>query len=318
MSKRQGVIPMLAEYCGVQIARFIALSLPVEAGMRLGETLGAWSALILRKRRRQTEDNLLKAFPGMSPTEARRLAIRVFQHFGRNAIETIRSKRMVTDDTIRGHLNMVDESLMDRILAAKQPAIWVTAHIGVWEIVARYFALRGVDFTSVYRPVKNRLVDRMLRRMRTDETHKLIERKGALRGMIRALKRENRHVVILVDQHVRKEGIWVPFFGRLAATTPAPAVLALQTGAPIIIWHSRRLPGTYNFEAHVDEPIIVEPSGDRAADIERITRQISNRLESIIRETPEQWLWLHRRWRTPPADVVERNSAHGTISNPTL
>ena len=123
---------------------------------------------------------------------------------------------------------------------------------------------------------------------------------AAARRLLRALTREKSHVALLVDQHTRKEGIWVPFFGRPASTTPAPAVLALATGAPILSGYCRRLPGTYQFEMVIDEPIIARSTGDKKADVERITTDINERFETYIRRFPDQWVWLHRRWHTPP------------------
>jgi len=205
---------------------------------------------------------------------------------------------------------MHDEDAFKRILASEKGAIWVSAHFGLWEIFAMYAGMRDAHLTSVYRPVKNPWIDKAIRRQRAAIGQELVERKGALRALLRALRKESGHVAMLADQHTRRDGIWVPFFGRLAATTPAPALLALRTGAPIIVWYSRRLPGTFHFGAWCDKPLFVAPSGDRAADIERITREISNRIEKFVRKAPAQWLWFHRRWRTPPAETIEKEHAH--------
>jgi KDO2-lipid IV(A) lauroyltransferase len=308
---------MLAEYGIVQLVRLTVLGLPRRLGLRMGEGLGKVGHLLFRRRRREAEKALAAALPEMSPGHVRRTIRDVFKHLGRGLVETACAKKVISASNLLEHVTIHNEACARRILDSGRPAIWVTGHFGVWEVMASYFTLNSIPFASVYRPVKNPLIDRLVRRTRRHDCQQLIERKGALRAMIRAIKRDKRHVVLLVDQHVRKGGIWVPFFGRPAATTPAPAAVALQTGAPIVFWYSRRLPGTYRFELTFDAPITATSTGDRAADIEHITRRISQRLEEVIRETPEQWLWLHRRWRTPPPEVLDKETADDRVSRTT-
>ena len=97
--------------------------------------------------------------------------------------------------------------------------------------------------------------------------------------------------------------------GRPASTTPAPALLAMRTGAPIVTGYARRLPGLYRFEVLCDEPLFVRPAGDRPAAVRNATIEVNRRLESYVRRFPDQWLWMHRRWRTPPAEVLEKGKA---------
>ena len=101
---------------------------------------------------------------------------------------------------------------------------------------------------NVYRPARNPLVDCMVRRRRVAIGQVMIERKGAVPTLLRVLRRKG-YIGLLIDQHAKRDGVWVPFFGRPASTTPAPALLALRTGAPILTVYSRRLPGTYQFHA---------------------------------------------------------------------
>jgi len=160
---------------------------------------------------------------------------------------------------------------------------------------------------SVYRPVKNPLIDHLIRRRRGELGFSMIPRKGALKQCLRVL-RQGGYIALLADQHSKADGIWVPFLGRPASTTPGPALLALRTGAPIVMGCAKRLPGTYRFEARFDPPMWVTPTGDRQADVRRITSAISRRMEDYVRESPDQWLWLHRRWRNPPPEVTAERS----------
>jgi len=299
----------LIEYLGGRAFIFLARALPLRGALVLGEFLGSLGAFFLRKRRRTAVENIRSAFPGISRAQADAMAVRVFRHFMRVSVESAIAPMILTRDNFREYLTFHNEQFIHEALDSPKGAIWVTAHIGVWEIFNVVLTFFGARITSVYRPVKNPRIDKMLRRHRATFGHTLVERKGALKTLLRVLRNDKGHVAMLVDQHARRGGIWIPFFGRPAATNPAPAILALRTGAPVVLWYSRRLPGTFRFEAWCDKPFTVTPTGDRARDIERVTRRISERIEEFIRTAPDQWLWLHRRWHTPPPEITEKENS---------
>lgn len=298
------------EYLGCRLFVFLARALPLRAALCLAETLGSLAAILLRKRRRIAVHNIRRAFPHISPRAADAMAARVFRHFMRCSVEAIVAPQILTPDNFRQHVIFRNEQHLREGLDSPKGAIWITAHLGTWEVLGIISRFLGVHLTSVYRPVKNRKIDRLLREHRASLGQTLVEREGALKNLLRALRNHKAHVAILTDQHAKREGIWLPFFSRLASNTPAPAILALRTGAPIILWHSRRLPGIFRFEVFCDKPFTVSSTGDRARDVEHITRRISQRLEQFIRATPDQWLWLHRRWHTPPPEILERENHH--------
>jgi len=299
---------LLGEYMSFRLLQFLALALPEHLAVRLGDILGTLAAAAARGRRRIAEENLLNAFPGMSRERARRIATGVFRHCVRGTIEVVRGQRVIRPYNLRRIVTFRNEEVVDRIMESGRPAIWVTAHLGTWELFGMCLSMRKARLTTVYRPLHNPWLDRLIRRHRTAMGQRMVERKGALPALLRVLRRGESHVALLVDQHVRHGAVWVPFFGRPAATTPAPALLALRTGAPIVLWYTRRLPGVFRFEAVVDEPIYVAPGDDPRGEVLRVTERISRRLEDFIRSAPEQWLWFHRRWRTPPDGILEEET----------
>ena len=126
----------------------------------------------------------------------------------------------------------------------------------------------------------------------------MIPKRRAVRETMKALGR-GAAVAILIDQDAREDGVFVPFFGRLASTTPTLALLALRTGAPIVPVFARvEADGTIT--VHVEPAVEVEPTGDRDADVLRVTAACTAEVERWVRRDPEQWLWMHRRWKTPP------------------
>jgi KDO2-lipid IV(A) lauroyltransferase len=194
---------------------------------------------------------------------------------------------------------MVDADCMDRALAGGRGAILATGHVGNWEVVARTAPLRGWRYTTVYRPLDNPLLDAWVRRMRASHDQELVPKHGALRPLLRAL-RDGRATVLLVDQDARGHGVFVPFLGAPASTIATPAELALRTGAAIIPAFSERTGPGFRYVVRFGPPVDATPTGDRDADVLRITAEINRRLEDVVRARPEQWLWAHRRWKTAP------------------
>jgi KDO2-lipid IV(A) lauroyltransferase len=176
------------------------------------------------------------------------------------------------------------------------PLMFLSGHFGNWEMMPILAHQVGLDIAAVVRPPNNPFVaDWVARQRRINGPGTLIAKHNAARPMFSQL-RGAKSLCMLVDQKLR-EGIAVPFFGRDAMTTPAPAALALRTGATIVIASNRRLPGA-RFHVTVHGVLDFTPSGDDAKDIPALTALVTARLEEIIREDPGQWLWIHNRWPT--------------------
>jgi KDO2-lipid IV(A) lauroyltransferase len=298
----------LAEYLNGRTVMTAAQSLPLPAAVKFGEWCGRRMIFWSRRSFRTAVDNLLQTYPGISRVQAEALATRVYAHFGRAAVEVAFGDRLLKPSTFSDHIILRNENYLRGVLAAGKGAIFVTAHLGLWEmfgLLARHY---GISLTSVYRPVKNPYIDRFMWRYRAARGQTLIPKYGAAPALLRVLRRGG-YIALLADQHAKDEGLWLPFLGRLASTTPAPAILALRTGAPIVTGYARRLPGLYRFEVLCGEPLFVRPTGDRSADVRNATIEVNRRLESYVRQFPDQWLWMHRRWRTLPAEVLEKGKA---------
>ena len=180
-------------------------------------------------------------------------------------------------------------------LTAK-PLLFLSGHFANWEMMPILAHQLGIDIAALVRPPNNPYVaDWVARQRRINGPATFIAKHNAARPMLAQL-RSDKSLCMLVDQKLR-EGIAVPFFGRDAMTTPAPAALALKFGAQIVITSNRRLPGA-RFHVTVHEVIDFIPSGDDTKDIQELTAAVTARLERIIREDPGQWLWIHNRWPT--------------------
>jgi KDO2-lipid IV(A) lauroyltransferase len=165
----------------------------------------------------------------------------------------------------------------------------------------------------VARPLDNPALDRRLCALRAMSGNTVIYKKKALARIIKTL-RGGRGVAILIDQNVQeKDGIFVDFFGRKAATTTVAAALAIKTGCPLLPVHTV-LEKDGRYRLVYGRPLFWTTSGDRQRDIAELTQRLTTAVEGWVREHPEQWLWMHRRWKTRPSDEPQQSAVSGQQS----
>ncbi len=257
--------------------------------------LGWLAALVAGSERRRAEKHLAMAMPEADPAEHRRIARAMFVHFARCLVEATHLTKFITGPhAIR--LSEEHRALYDEALAEGKGLIVVTGHIGNWEMLAQVVVEAGYPATTIAKPTYDPRLTRWVHRLRSQNGLRIIWRgeSGGSREMIRVFK-EKGILALLIDQDTKVQGDWVPFFGRPAFTPTAAGSLAIRMGAPVLVgWVQRR--GTehvVHFE-RVERP----DSGDAEKDALELTARITARLEHAIRQAPEQWVWMHRRWKT--------------------
>ena len=254
-------------------------------------------AFALGIRRRVTLDNLAHAFPERSAEERRALARGAYANMARVVVDALRSLGASRAELL-AEVQVDDFGPVDRALAAGKGLLVATAHLGSWEMFGAAMAQR-VPLHAVVRPLRGGVNARLVE-ARQRSGLRLIPERGALASMVGAL-RKNEVVAMLLDQAIGgKHALFVPFFGRPAATTPALSMAAMRTGAPTLLVVALRENGRLRFR--VEGPFEMTDSGDRQRDLRDHTARVTAALERIIRAAPDQWLWLHRRWKlAPPA-----------------
>ncbi len=196
---------------------------------------------------------------------------------------------------------------LDTALAQGKGAIVFLPHFGNWELLSLvYGALIPDRAKAIAFPLKNARLNAYIWRHRELMSLKLISRHQAIRETLRAL-RNNEAVGFFADQNAGPEGVFVDFLGKPASAARAPVVLARKTGAPLLFSLSIRQPDDRH-HVYISTPIYVEVSDDAERDIEAYTIQMLKHLETYIYKYPEQWLWLHNRWKTQPADSESRTA----------
>jgi KDO2-lipid IV(A) lauroyltransferase len=249
-------------------------------------------------------DNLRLAFGDtLAPHEARRIALACFRHFARITLDTVACSRLAPEDL----WPLVDYEGLEHIRDAYERGRGVllfSGHYGHWELTALLQGWLGLPLTLITRPLDNPYLERRLAGIRSRSGNRVVHRRNAVREMLRAV-REKSGVAILIDQDARRDGIFVPFFGHPASTVPTLALLALRTGATVVPTFS--VPVGRRYRIVYEPPVPVADTGDRDADVARLTEEFTAIIERRIRERPEVWLWLHRRWKRRP----ERRAAPG-------
>lgn len=246
-------------------------------------------------RRAVARDNLARALPGVSTSQRRLIARRCFDHLAQCGVEYLRLWRLESR-CLDGVVERQGGEHLERALAAGRGVVVATAHLGNFDLMACSEALRGLELYIVTRRQHLGWVDRFwMERRRGCGLHFLPARRSII-SMHRLLRR-GKVVALMIDQHMpAHHGLVLDFFGRRASTTPAPALLAYQSGAALLPVCAERLPRGRH-RVRIFPPLRVDTRARRRDEIRRLTVQLNEWLEQRIMERPEQWLWIHRRWK---------------------
>lgn len=279
---------------------FRLLSLPVrkssERGIaRWSERIARYAPRLFARRHHMVLRNLGRVFPEWDAARREEVARACWKHFATVSLRFIRASGESAADLV-GRTEVVGRHHFDRALEQGKGVVVVTAHYGDWEAAAAVLSEVDAPVTVVARALDNDLLERELYSARMRANVSMVDRRRAARPLLRTLE-EKGAVVVLADQAVQpREGILVPFLGRPAWTTPAPARLALKTGAPIVVvfcepQEARRV--------RIDVLPAIDPLALEASERtqETLMARINDILSERIRQRPELWLWMHDRWK---------------------
>jgi KDO2-lipid IV(A) lauroyltransferase len=274
-------------------------ALPWSAGRAGARFLGDLAYVLDRARRRENAlANLQRALPPLGRAEAKRVLKGVYRHLAESILDAANFARFAGR---RGSDELFDAVGFEKLQAVPRDVgvIFVSGHFGHWELLGTALPLLGYPLWTVARPLRNPLVYRRVRRLREATGQRLLPKRGALRRIIRLLRR-GENVGFLIDQDVRQDGIFVDFFGKPASTTPIPAKLAIRTGAPLAFVYARRVAGKNRFRLVLKDVFLARQADPAEAEVPGLTQELTSELEGTIRQAPEEWFWLHRRWKTYP------------------
>lgn len=285
--------------------------LPLWIAYPLGEVLARFVFFVDRRHRRVAYENLRLAYGSSStPEEIGAMARSHFRCLGQTFVDTCRLVRLHPHHLLDG-LEIEGLEVLESPKMKGQGVLYVTGHFGPWEYlpaVSTYLA--GEPLTVVARPLDNPYLDRFLNALRHRWGSRVVDKRNAMRVIMDVLQKGGK-VGVLIDQHVsRREGIFVNFFGHPACTTSAPALLALRSDAaviPVVVLREER----GRFRILLGKEVSPPRTGHVKEDVAALTAAMTTALEELIRRRPEQWLWVHRRWKY----LAKKSSRPSAVSN---
>lgn len=278
----------------VRVLLAVLAALPYRLVLWTCIALGHVVAWLPIQDKRRAIAHLQSALPNL-PAHA--IAKHMFIHLARCIAEGLHLERFLSGKHAVT-LNAQQRALLDEAFAQNKGVVAITGHIGNWELCAQVFARAGYNVTAIAKPIYDPRLTRLVHTLRTQNGMQLIWRgdDAAGKDMLRVFK-DNGMLALLIDQDTKVQGAFVPFFGKPAHTPTAAAALALRSEAPVIMAWGHRVG-----EQHVlhVERLHYELKGNREADVVALTERMTERLEAAIRLHPEQWVWMHRRWKKTP------------------
>ena len=253
------------------------------------------------KHRLITLHNLIRSFPEKILPEITRIAKNVYLNLGTVAAEFFEIPYL-TEENMSEWVKFEGLENYTKALSKKKGILFYTGHLGNWELGGACFGLQGMGVNVIYRALDNPLLEDFVAWFRTHTGHKVIPKGGAARKIVKLLKK-NEMIGILIDQNVSwREGVFVDFFGRPASTTTGLAALALQTEAPVIPVFIVRLEDE-TYKIIIYEEVEITKTDDYEADLFENTQRLTCIIEDLVRKYPDQYFWLHQRWKTKKSQI---------------
>lgn len=267
--------------------------LPRPIQRALARLLGRIGFTFASRRRRIALENVAAALPELNNAQKRRLVLDSLTSLAMTAFEFVSMPRQ--KGRLLERVEVEGEENLPALLNSPQGAILLVAHLGNWEMGGAVLVERGLKLNVIAQTQQVDFAEELIQFIRKTMGMRVIPKKRALIESVRVLRR-GEALAMLIDQHNKRDGLSVTFFGRSAWTVASPAVLSLRTGCPVFpAFLVRNKDGT--FRGHLDAPIHPEPTGNFDEDTLRLTQQYTDIVEKYIRRYPNQWMWVHRRWR---------------------
>lgn len=272
--------------------------------------LGRLTFQLDQQGRERTITHLTMAFgKERSTAEIHALAAQVYRHFATAMADTMRLP-VILRQGINRFITAQGMHHLDQALAQGQGVLMITGHFGNWELLGAWLAQNGYPLRVVGTPMENPGLDRIVVEMRNQAGYTNIARGAGTREIIRSL-RQGCAIGMLIDQDTRVQGCFVQFFGHAAHTPTGPVLLAKKFGIPIIpIFMHLQADLSYHIEC--EPPLDLVESGDDERDTRVNTQKCSDAYERVIRRFPEQWVWMHQRWKTAQKQARKRKARNNS------
>ena len=295
-------------YTGARVAIMFVEMLPVRAGYALARAIGSAIFHFDRRHRKIAIDQLRSSFPDWSDDKIRSTARSSIQNMVCMGLELLLTPRLIRPETWRKHIRLKNmEKVVATLIARDRPMVLVTGHFGNWELAGYFSAAIGLAFSSVARRIDNPYINDLIFGVRQRAGQRMIYKQGAAAQVARAFD-NNEAVSMVCDQDAGARGLFVDYFGRPASTFKSIGLLAMQYEAPVAVVCCRRIDERFNFE--IFNQRLIEPSewADKDNPLRWITQEYTGALEAAVRKQPDQYFWVHRRWKHAPGKAIEKDA----------
>lgn len=285
-----------SEYLAFRALEGVLAGLSHRRQIALGSALGGLWYRVDRRHRRIALENVARAFPEWSPRQVREIVRANFAHLGATGAEFLGFSRLSPGELL-SRCRFEGMEHLEQARSAGKGVLLLTGHVGNWEVVGAAGAAIGLPCYAVGRTIRNPLVDQRVNWLRERFGGRVIRHRDAVRPILRAL-REGGVIGFLLDQRaLRREAVPSEFFGRPVATNQGLALLALKTGVPVLPGFGERVGDRHVLR--IGPPLEAPAGGSREERVRRYTRLFDAAIEEAVRRRPDQWFWVHRRWRLP-------------------
>jgi KDO2-lipid IV(A) lauroyltransferase len=309
MARPRSLVGDYLIYLVIRLFVCLIQALPPPAARQFAAGL-AWLAYRVNRRHREVaRDNLRQAYPGrFSDAELDALVRAVYRHFCTLVIEIILIPRLLQPANWRNYLRLVGGERVVNCLLSGRPLLLVTGHWGNWEMSGYMLGLLGFTTHAIARPLDNPFLERFLLKFREKTGQKILAKHGDFAEM-QALLDGGGVIATLADQDAGPRGLFVDFFGRPASTHKAVALMAIQHHVVLAVVGTRKVAEPMRYENVTQDVIYPEEYAGHADPVRAMTQRFTTALEQMIRTAPEQYFWLHRRWKHQPAAKKAKKAA---------
>lgn len=290
---------MWSQYLGARIAEMGLTMFQPRPTLRAAASLGRLMYRMDKRHRLRAEKHIRIAFPEYDDARIRQLTRDSFEHFVQLVVEVVHTPRLLNHASWPQRARLTHMAPAIELLNASQPAILISGHLGNWEVLGSLLAILGYDLDAIARPIDNPLVNDWLLRIRQQRGLRIITKWNATDRMLHVLSNGGA-LGFIADQNAGEKGMFVPFFGRLASTYKSIGLLALRKKVPVVCGYARRFGQDYHYELGTVDIIYPHEWADKPDPLFYITARYMRAIETMVRQCPEQYLWMHRRWKSRP------------------
>ncbi len=298
--KHHGSLKSRMLYWAIRLTAFVLQLFPIDWNLKTARLFGRVWWRFDRRHRVLTLDHLRAAYGGeLSEDEVERIGRASFQHWSMYAVEFFCAMHLLNEWTWPRYIEFDELRDLMELLMAGDGAILVTGHYGNFELTAFMLAAVGFDVVAVMRPLDNPYLNAYLVRTRGQKGLKLLDKFGAT-AEAETILEQGGALGFVADQDAGRKGVFVDFFRQPASTYKSIALLAMSTNKSIVVGCARRTGGRFHYRVEVSRIIRPEEWCDRDDPLQWITQTYASAIEASVRECPEQYLWMHRRWKSKP------------------